>query len=173
MGCQQLVRSALHFPVCSSCLCSRHQEVWRSCCAPSCPCAFFRSVSLGCTRAVAVCVHLPRIFGPSPTSTWARTDPFRRRTGLFRQRRDPVRADRLRADAAGCVPPWPQLASGVAADGACATGRVHHDLWGLRADAHDEETSLLLPSVAAPAVAAPLLQHLLSQHLLWQGGDCS
>ena len=85
-GCQQVVRPAhFIFLVCSSCFCSRHQEVWRSCCAPSCPRAFFRLLFLGCTRAVAVCVHLPRIFGPSPTCTWASTDPFRRRTGLFRQ----------------------------------------------------------------------------------------
>ena len=70
-------------------------------------------------------------------------------TGSRSSRSPPSRCCRL-------CPPGSQLPGGVAADGTCATGHVHHDLWGLRAGAHDEETSLLLPSVAAP----PLSQHL-------------
>ena len=59
--------------------------------------------------------------------------------------------DRLEDDGGRQLSPKVMLPGAAAADRACTGGRARHDLRQLRQEGRDEETSLLLPSVAVPA----------------------
>ena len=58
--------------------------------------------------------------------------------------------DRLEDDGGRQLSPKVMLPGAAAADRACTGGRARHDLRRLRQEGRDEETSLLLPSVAVP-----------------------
>ena len=58
--------------------------------------------------------------------------------------------DRLEDDGGRQLSPKVMLPGAAGADRACTGGRARHDLRGLRQEGRDEETSLLLPSVAVP-----------------------
>ena len=58
--------------------------------------------------------------------------------------------DRLEDDGGRQLSPKVMLPGAAAADRACTVGRARHDLRRLRQEGRDEETSLLLPSVAVP-----------------------
>ena len=59
--------------------------------------------------------------------------------------------DRLEDDGGRQLSPKVMLPGAAGADRACTGGRARHDLRWLRQEGRDEETSLLLPSVAVPA----------------------
>ena len=65
--------------------------------------------------------------------------------------------DRLEDDGGRQLSPKVMLPGAAAADRACTGGRARHDLRRLRQEGRDEETSLLLPSVAvhAPGCSGP------------------
>ena len=58
--------------------------------------------------------------------------------------------DRLEDDGGRQLSPKVMLPGAAGADRACTGGRARHDLRWLRQEGRDEETSLLLPSVAVP-----------------------
>ena len=59
--------------------------------------------------------------------------------------------DRLEDDGGRQLSPKVMLPGAAGADRACMSGHARHDLRRLRQEGRDEETSLLLPSVAVPA----------------------